>query len=274
MADRNLSDKRLWGQFMTSEGMALYIPPSNVVSVTSIPRVIDPFQDEVTQRFPLGSKLQWAERTFRYAENGGAAIGAGALAQQIIPLAGELDEALEDGVTVGDTGIQFTQTTGSEIAANAFADGYLNVRDETGEGHLYRIRSHPAMTTSAVAELTLYDPIRVVPADAATGDVMRNPFKAIIIHASPNTSRIVGVASGYPGAFTASRFGWLQTAGPASVLIDQTVVIGEHVRASDAVDGAVEPLNRDGTDENEQEVGVVMAVSASGEYGLIWLTLE
>jgi len=51
-------------------------------------------------------------------------------------------------------------------------------------------------------------------------------------------------------------------------------VIGEHVRASDAcLDGSVEPLNRDGTAEDEQECGVVLVVTATTLHSLIWLNL-
>jgi hypothetical protein len=186
-------------------------------------------------------------------------------------LAGELDEALENDVAVGDTGITFTQTTGADIDINTFRDGYLNVRDETGQGNLYLIHNHIELTNSAAEEITLVDPILAAPADAATGDLIRNPYKAVIITAAPNTARIVGVAV---RALTASYYGWLQTSGMASVLIDGTVTIGEHVRASDGTGGSVEALIRSGTNEDEQEVGTVVAVSATTEYGLIHLTLE
>jgi hypothetical protein len=271
MADRNLSTYYRGGQYGTREGMIVEIPPSGFDWGGSVPPVIDPFAETVSQQFPLGTKLTYGGRTFRYTHNGGVVQAAGSLYQSVVPAAGELDEALEDGVAVGDTGITFTQTTGADIDINTFRDGYLNVRDETGEGNLYLIHDHIELTNSAAEEITLVDPILVVPANAATGDLIRNPYKAVIIHPSPNTARIVGLAV---RALTASYYGWLQTSGMASVLTDGTVVIGEHVRASDGTDGSVEALVRAGTNEDEQEVGTVVAVSASTEYSLIHLTLE
>jgi hypothetical protein len=50
-------------------------------------------------------------------------------------------------------------------------------------------------------------------------------------------------------------------------------VIGQHARVSDGTAGAVEPLDRDGTAEDEAQVGMVMQVNASTEYSLIFLQL-
>lgn len=272
MVARNLTNFRRAAEYTTREGMRLYVPPSSAVDLASIPGEVDPFAETTTQQFPLGSRLEYADRIFRYGENGAVALAAGKLVQSVVPAAGEIDEVLENGVVIGDTGITFTQTTGGALAADLFQDGYLNIRDETGEGYLYRIKTHPSLTDAAAVEVTLYDPILIVPADAATGDLIRHPFKAVIIHPSPNTARIVGCPV---MAVAANKFAWFQTRGPCSVLCDQTVVIGQHVRCSDAaVDGSVEPLDRDGVAEDEQELGVVIMAAADTEYSIIHLTLE
>lgn len=272
MTDRNLTKYQRGGQFGTREGMILEIPPSGFDwdALGGVDPVVDPFAESSTQRWPLGTKLIYGGRTFRYGLNGGVVGAIGSLYQSIVPVAGEQDEPIE-AASVGDTGATVQQDTGGDVAANTYQDGYVSIRDETGQGQLLLVYSHGSLTNAAETEITFVDPILVALHADATADLIRNPYREVIIHPSPNTARIVGLMV---RVLTASYYGWLQTEGMASVLTDGTVVIGQHVRASDAVNGAVEALDRDGTAEDEQEVGTVVGVSANTEYSLIHLTLE
>jgi len=273
MADRNMDTFRRVARYTTREGMELELPPSDFLKMHEVPGVVDPFSESSIQLFPLGSKLTYADRTFRYGKNGAVALIAGGLVQSVVPLVGHADEVIDEPAA-GTFVISFTPAVDStdDLAVDDLEGGYIWVVDEVGEGILYRIKSHPAIAGAVAGNITLYDSIITVPAAGATATVIHHPLRNVIIHPSPNTAPVVG-ATVIP--VTANFFTWFQTGGPAAILTDGTVIIGEHVRISDAaVNGSVEPLNRDGTDEDEQEVGVVLIASADTEYSLIKLNLE
>ena len=220
---------------------------------------------------PLGSRMLFADgREYGLCLAGATALVAGALNQQTLNSA-EFDELVTAAAAVGAK--EVTITTGSvALATDQAADGYLNIEDDAGEGHLYTIKSHPAIATTTAGVLTLYEQLQVALTAASTSLVFINPWSlAIIKPASAPTAALLGVS---PHALPASNFGWLQVKGPASVVTDGSVLISEHVRTSDAVAGAVEPLDRDGSNENEAAVGLVMEVAAGGEHSLIHLQLS
>lgn len=277
MADRNLTTGFRRPRLFTNEGMELIFPPSAVKEVDSIPAKIDPFlTNSATQEFPLGTKLVYGDRVFRYVLAGGTSLVAGSLYQSVVPLAGHIDEAI-DAPAVGTSVISFTPaaTTTDDLTANELSDGYLWVNDETGEGRVYRIKSHPAITGAVAGNITLFDPIQIAPAAAATASVVHNPWRSIIVVPASTgpTSSLVGVAI---HAVTNAQYGWIQTEGPCAVLTDGTVVIGCQVMPSDgSVAGAVEAWvpETDTTSEVESmgPIGWVLAVNATTEHSLIWL---
>ena len=278
MADRNMTTFRQYSRFTTREGMELYVPPSDFFDMEMIPRVVDPFLTSSEQRFPLGTQLTYAERVFRYSKNGAVALATGVLHQSVVPLAGMIDEAV-DTPAVGDVTITITLAASptDDLAINDLADGYINIVDDTGEGHLYRIKSHPAIAGAVAGVLTLYDPILVALGAGATITVMHNSWRNVIIHPSPPTAPVVGASV---VAVPANEFCWLQTEGLSSVLTDGVVVIGEAVVASDADNGAVEAADAaitDGTPptgHGERILGYVKVVGPDTEHSIIWLDLE
>lgn len=227
---------------------------------------------DTVQVHPLGTHLILPDgQTFVYCENGGTAASPGRLFQTTAPGA-NFDELAVAATSAGATSV--TVTLGATSAAlDAFADGFLMVEDDAGEGFKYKIASHAAISASASGTINLIqdDPIQTALTTASTVLLRKEKYKDVVIHPSPNTTDLVGVAA---TDIPADQYGWFQTKGWCSVLTDGTVIAGEHVRVSDAVDGAVEPLNRDGTDENEAAVGLVVEVSADTEFSLINLALE
>ncbi len=206
-------------------------------------------------------------RMFAYALNGGVALAAGKLTQSAAPDSNAHNEAITASAAIGATTI--TVTFGGAVLADAYKDGWMHVNDATGEGHVYAVKSHAAGTASVLVEL--YEPVRVALV-AATSEITftKNRQKEVVVYPTPGTSAPVGVP---PIAVTISYYFWNQVKGPCAILTDGTVVIGQHVRVSDAVAGAVEPLNRDGTAEDEAECGTVLQVNADTEYSFINLDI-
>jgi hypothetical protein len=99
-----------------------------------------------------------------------------------------------------------------------------------------------------------------------------NTYSNVIISPTTVTNMAVGVA---PRLLTTEYFGWLQTWGEAAVLTNAAGVVGEHVRVGGAsTAGGFEDLDRDGTGENEQVIGVQLLIaSAATDYGFVYLTI-
>jgi len=223
------------------------------------------------QRHVLGTRLILQDgRTFRFVENGGTLLVVGNVIQAEAPGANFDELVVPSAAAIGAETV--TVTLGSTAAAvDLFAEGYLFVEDDAGESFLYPVRSHPAAATTASLVVTIWNSIQVALTTSSTVLLLKSLYKDVIQLPTTGTGDIVGVAV---KAIAADEYGWIQTHGPCGVLTDGTLVIGQHIRASDGVAGAVEPLNRDGTGEDEAELGRVISVSATTEQSLCYLTIE
>lgn len=215
-----------------------------------------------TQKLPLGTKVRLADgRAFVYGKAGASDLAYGKMAMQAAPSANFQDEVVAASAAVGDTSI--TVTFGGAVTANQYADGFLYVNDDTGEGQLYNIKSHLAGTASVVVNLN--EAVRVaVTAAAGTVSGIVHPCKDLIIGAAT-----AGAPVGVPlVTVTATYYAWFQVSGPAPVLTAGTVVIGNPVILG--ASGAVAP-NTETT--FIAHLGTVLQVAADTEYSLINLAI-
>lgn len=226
------------------------------------------YQQSLTQKEELGTIMPLNDgRVFAYARAGAVALAAGKLTQNSVVDTNAHNEAIAAAAAIGDT--YLTVTFGGAVTASYYKDGYVHVNDETGEGHLYGVADHAAGTSSVRVDLK--DPVRVALV-ASTSEITltKHPQDLVIVYPTTGTGIPVGVPS-IP--VDINYYFWNQVKGPAAVLTDGTIVIGQHVRVSDGVAGAVEPLNRDGTAEDEAAVGTVLQVNGTGDYSLIMLAI-
>ena len=234
-----------------------------------IPSLQNISEQSVTQKYPLGALLKLNDgRVFRYAGNSSAgALAAGQLCQRAAPVANHLNMACAvtalaaKAVTVTDGGTAFT--------ANQYAEGFLHINGDIGEGHIYKVKSHPANAGSATCVITLYDEIRV--ALDATSDVTltKNKYKDLIVCPTTLTAPPAGWST---IVVTASYFFWM--------LVKGTCVALQHTGSSGAaaVGNCVVPASTNTPVAGAVEefssglipiVGVVEQVNATTEYGLI-----
>jgi len=221
----------------------------------------------------LGSIMEFVDgREFVYARAGAVALTAGTLQQQAVAVTTDIkDLAVPSAEVIGATKVGVTMQT--VLTANYYQDGYLFTNDATGEGYLYRIKSHPADATGAAeVEFTLEEGSALRVAWDATTEVGLRKHKcdSVVIAPTAETGALVGLSV---RAVTANYYCWLQTKGPAVVLTNGTVVVGEPVTRSATTPGAVDPYNEDGT-SNLLPIGDVMSVGGTTEYSLIDLKLK
>jgi hypothetical protein len=218
-------------------------------------------------------------RVFRYAFANGA-IGVGTGVQSSIALANADTDLVPAAAAVGDKSITVTFGTSpnTDVAKDDYANGYIFVNNEAGEGYVYRIRgtdAHVAADVSASPAVPIYlmdgDPVKVALTTSSKVGLVANPYMHVITSPTTQTARCVGFAAA--GAADNAYF-WAQTWGEAAVLADGTLVIFRPLRVSDGTAGAVEEYSSQ-TDAEEQVVGFATNfLSATTEYQFAFLTIS
>ena len=232
----------------------------------------DPFSESATKLFPLGSKLEYGDRKFRYAHiyNGGG-VAAGVTLENIAATAHHRDLVVA-AASAGAKSI--TVTLGAtEATADYYNEGYIHINDAAGQGQLLRIKDHPAADASGTLVLTLYDSLKTAITTSSKADLISSNYKSINTAATTHVGVIVGVST---IAMTANYYGWIQTSGPCSVLTSGTLVLGQAAVRSDSTAGAVEPGDpANGPNENIQ-IGQVLVVNNTdaGDNSVINLNIE
>lgn len=214
-------------------------------------------------------------RQFRYVKNGASAMVAGKLYQGKVPGSNYDELAVPTATAAGSTTLDVTNGA-TAITKDQFKGGYLGIEDDVGEGYNYLIAGNTADAAgSQTVTITLADPrgLKAAVTTATTVGLYEHNCDSVIVHPSPPTTDLVGVAT---HAMPASYYGWVQHKGLCQVLIDGTVTIGKSVMASDGVDGAVEAFAlTEGTPNAEitGAIGTVREVAATTEYGLVNLNI-
>ena len=189
-----------------------------------------------TQGTDLGALATTGDgRYFRYCSAGTQNLVIGKLQQSAAQVSGNQNLSIAASAAGTKT---ITTTSTVTLTANQLAGGWAMITTGAGAGYQYKIASHPA-ATAAVVTLTLEDPIQVALTTASKVDLTANQYAGVGINSATAVTQPVGVCV-YP--ITAGQYGWIQTRGPVNVLADGAVTVGTSLVASNAVDGAVEPL--------------------------------
>lgn len=187
------------------------------------------FTSSATAQHPLGTRGYTDDgRVFRYAKAGVSDLVAGQVLQSPAIVPGHLALALATSVgatTIGS--ITIGATCASSVAANLYADGYLQTGAGVGQGYNYRISSHAAVSTGATGTFNLYPEDALVVALGTTSlvSLIANKYNGVIqAPATTATGVIVGVAA---YIITATQFGWIQTWGDCPVLCSGAGALGD-----------------------------------------------
>lgn len=229
----------------------------------------DTFTESSTQKHPLGTYAETADgRGFRYAQVGATATVAGSLYQGAAPLANHLANT-PPAVAIGAT--SFSYTPGATAgAANLYAEGYLQVDTTPGNGYTYLVSGHAAIASATAFTLYLRDAIQIALTASSRVGLLPNPYKNVIVAATTLTAKAVGVA---PAVITAAYYGWLQTRGPCSVLINGTPAITAPLMNSATTAGALDVWTAAGQPTSNL-VGHAMQVGVSTKNNFVFLTID
>ncbi len=247
--------------------------------------------------YPLGTQLVFKDgRKFRYASVGATSLAVGDVQQAAANVTTDL--AMSSTVStsinpyngkatdhaVGGTAIGFTHGAATTIA-NFFAEGFVVLTVAPGGGDYYKIASHVALSSGAATPIDVVNlwpghSIRTALVNTATHvSLFQHPYSRVIQSpVTTPTNVIVGVSPiALTGASGRGNFGWLATRGPCAVMTSGTVVIGATVTGTGARNGgaANQLVTKTGsTQAIENNIGVVMRVSADGAWSWIFLQID
>lgn len=234
----------------------------------------DHLGDHVDKLFRVGQKMELPDgRIFRYC-SAGEALKASTLQQSAVVDANYLDEASSTHAI--DTNNFTLSTTTTNDVANAFQDGYISYEnsDQLGAGMFIDRNGVIASGSPGTANGIIRGGVRWPWAVATAKKVnqLKNQWTDIEQCDSPETSLLAGVVN---FAIASGDWGWCQTMGICSCLIEGVVIAGQEVRAGETTDGSLAAMNYDEADvANFGSVGRVVEVAATTEFGLIYLRVE
>lgn len=240
----------IWGRFSPESLLVKGIPD-------------DLYTPTADKKYPLGSRVVYKGRTYHYAYAGGVALAAGKVVYSTT-FPAECNKAVAAAAAIGDEVVYVTT-----VAAQANLEGgSLIVNDEDGEGTSYPIKYSEANADTATSTNVYLDfGLTAALTTSSEVELYSSPFYDLDIQADQDRAPI-----GVPMmAVTANYYFWIQTWGPASVLVGNTVAYADRV-AVHTTDGSVYPI---AAADTLVQVGFSIGSNGgvTGEYNGLFLTL-
>jgi hypothetical protein len=232
----------------------------------------DSFSNSSTALHKVGARgVDKQGRVYRYVLAGAADLVAGNVVQApaIVP-----NHLANTPPAVAAGAASFTYTPGATAgAANLYENGFLQVDTTPGNGYMYGVDSHAAITSATAFTLNMRtdDPVQVALTTSSRVGLVPSLFRGVIqCPVTTATGVVVGVAT-YP--ITAAQYGWILTWGPAAVLINGTPALGAAVVAPSATTaGSVDVITTTNL-VTAQIVGSMMQIGVSGKNNAVFVKL-
>ena len=235
-------------------------------------------KQETSAKFhALGTKMIIPDgRVFYYVENSGADISTGG--QIVDGKAAETAHDMDLAATATDAGSKtFTSGTSLTVTEDQYVDGYVYINDGPGQGEVYTVQSNTAVSSATGLSVTVNEEGGLATALTTSSlfGLMYNPYKDVKI-VDGNGTMTTGVLGVTAAPLTADYYGWIQTSGPAAVLMGaQVAVVGDGIaRSQQDEDGTVE--RTDYSDDSDLvNLGVAMGIpSVATDYHWVMLNIR
>ena len=196
------------------------------------------YQEDLTQNADLGRFIDLEDgRRYRYCKAEGA-ITKGHVCQSAA-IDGNHNYVTQTGYTlaIGDQDDLSIVVTVAPTK-NDYAEGFLVINNDTGEGEMYKIRKNSATSPCIVS---LFDPIRVATAAASEASLIQNKYRDVFVCAAG--AQPTGVLVGVPNitVTTGGYFFWAQVRGFCTMQVETAATVGIAVTIADTTTaGAIE----------------------------------
>ncbi len=237
-----------------------------------------PYETGATKLYDIGQRAEDPDGSvFRYTLMGGTTGVANKIYQGAAAITDHQDTEHTVALVVGDTQITFhDDTTGFTV--DECQGGHITVESAADLGHIYRIKSN-ALTSGNETVCQLEDGVSVqfaVPVAGANHlTLQRSTWLETLIGVNGvNTAPNAGIPR---VVIASSAYGWLQTRGPASCLFAndaQPVLVGNGVRSSSAIAGAISLLDETAGKIDYGHCGYCMFTAADAHFGQIYIQVD
>ena len=228
------------------------------------------FTSSSTQQAVLGAYAETPDgRGFRYVQNGDVAMVPGNVYQSSAEATNHQALVIHPAV-IGDTSV-LVALGATAALVDEYKDGFVIVTANGSEGRKYGIIGHSAAAASATLTATLSEPIKATITANSTVDLVRNPYRSVVVAPTTETGAVAGVAL---HNITASEYGWLQTHGPAATLAETAVGVGLRVMRSTSTAGSVGLGSGITADAELQTIGYALTGIAASEFGAVYLQID
>lgn len=202
---------------------------------------------------------------FRLAYAGGSALVKGNLIQSpafataFVDMAVQAAVATSVAVSPAFSGYPIPVTLGgtSTTSNTQFTGGKLVISVTPGIGQTFTIIANDIATNGTTCNFYVEEAVQTALTTSSKATVVLNPYNGVIQAPTTLTGIPVGVAV---SAIPINNYGWLQTHGLCSTLIQSTPAIGAAVMPSGTTAGAVTTQTA-----GNQIVGVMAAAGTNGE---------
>lgn len=222
-------------------------------------------------RHTLGTRMETRDgRVFRFCRMGAVAAAPGKLYQGSAPVANHLALTPTAGSAIGSTVVNVTPGA-TALTANQYAEGWIQIDTTPGQGLMYGVNSHLANAGSVALAINLDadDPINVALTTSSRVGLIANPYADVILVPTTRTGICIGVPL-VPIAI--GSYGWLQTWGPAAVLINGTPAVSAPVINGATTTGSVDVWTA-AAQPTSQYIGDMMQVGVSTKYNAVFLRI-
>jgi hypothetical protein len=208
---------------------------SNPILYNGVSSTQSVFETSTTREHCIGTmgSLPGGKR-FHYASLvSGTAIGPNKVAAACPPVAAHVSETgTLTGTSVAGS-INLSATLGATAAyLNEYEEGHLKIQSATtGAGQAFRIPEHAAVLASGVLSFQSPDPVVTATSGTTTWSLVHNPYGSVVICPTTLVAPAVGVTLvNWPAAASSAApvYGWLQTWGLCSVLLDTSALVAGH----------------------------------------------
>lgn len=222
------------------------------------------YETSSVQLADLGARKVVGDRVFRYAKSGGT-IAAGDWVET--PAVVVAATAFPVAATKGDKVV--TLTAPGTWTANMKAEGYLYISAGTAAkiGHMYRIKSHAAISSAATGTVALYDPISMAITTGEEAKVVENIYKDVVLGTQAAGHTPVGFA---PIPVVSGDYFWMTTYGPSCIMGSAGGTKGDMIVPS--ATGSVDTVDTT-TNEEFPQIGVLLEAMTATDGSLAFITI-
>lgn len=195
------------------------------------------FSSTSTAQHRIGQQAHAGDgRKYRYVYAGGAALVVGNALQAPAQNTGH-DQLTPSAASIGAASITVTPDSGA-ITANQYSGGYAVIDTTPGLGYVYQIASHPSWSSGTlVLTLAPEDSVQVALTTDSRVTLVSNPYRNVIQCPQTTATNVPVGGAIYP--ITLNEYGWIQSGGPGSALIDGTPAVGQPVTNVASVAGSL-----------------------------------